>query len=422
MKLNKSNKLISAVLVGFLCVQTLPMNVFANTTLNKMKEEYNITDVEKSFKGEINETSKHIEKLSVDINNKKNELSLKEKELSQVENEIKLKKDDLKKNMEYLMKETEKLNITLQSYQSENMSSSFIMTYLDMFLGEESLVDGFTKAQIYKTLTESTEKYILELQERYEDLKKESLDLKNKTLDLSKQKGKLIYDKQDLEGKEKELKLKLSELEEKERVRVELMLAKEEESRQASLTEALLKAKFDRMKLDGSSIEYDTSKGTLLGYPMYLKVDTENPKYFITPTQGRFTSGYGWRDIGAGPEFHYGIDIANGNGTPIYSAAKGVVIHVGEMSSYGQLVKVKHFINGTTYTTVYAHLSAYAVQLGDEVEQGELIALMGTTGRSTGPHLHFEVQLGTGHNSQNPLNPVDWINKPIEKPKPENET
>src|SRR5690606_18217165 len=129
---------------------------------------------------------------------------------------------------------------------------------------------------------------------------------------------------------------------------------------------------------------------------------------FMKPTTGLLTSPYGWRNLGAGPEFHYGIDIANKTGTPIVAAADGVVSHVGAMGSYGNVVMVTHSINGKIYTTLYAHLSGYTSSVGQQVSRGQQIAKMGSTGRSTGPHLHFEIHTGTWRGQkvgvQNPLN------------------
>ena len=116
---------------------------------------------------------------------------------------------------------------------------------------------------------------------------------------------------------------------------------------------------------------------------------------WIKPTNGRLTSPYGWRNLGAGPEFHYGVDLANKTGTPIWAAADGVVSYAAPLSSYGNVVILTHSINGQIYTTVYAHLSAFNVSTGSVVTQGDQIAAMGSTGRSTGPHLHFELHNGT---------------------------
>jgi len=86
---------------------------------------------------------------------------------------------------------------------------------------------------------------------------------------------------------------------------------------------------------------------------------------------------------------HHGIDYANKRGTPIYATYNGVVTYVGRRGGYGKFIKIKH-PNG--YESVYGHLSRYKVRRGQRVKRGQLIALMGSTGLSTGPHLHFGIK------------------------------
>ena len=106
---------------------------------------------------------------------------------------------------------------------------------------------------------------------------------------------------------------------------------------------------------------------------------------FIWPAKGTLTSGYGWR----WGRMHRGIDVANSVGTPIIAAADGKVVFSGWSSGgYGYLVELAHTDGSKTR---YAHNSTLLVKKGQSVRQGTAIARMGSTGRSTGPHLHFEV-------------------------------
>ncbi len=112
---------------------------------------------------------------------------------------------------------------------------------------------------------------------------------------------------------------------------------------------------------------------------------------FIWPLIGELTAGFGWRihPISGEKRLHKGIDIAAPIGTPIFAAADGVVKEAGwDDSGYGNKVVIKHF-DGTE--TLYAHTNRLFVSVGQTVKQGQPIAEVGSTGRSTGPHLHFEV-------------------------------
>ena len=120
---------------------------------------------------------------------------------------------------------------------------------------------------------------------------------------------------------------------------------------------------------------------------------------FRWPTSGTITSRYGYRNIFGGSSFHSGIDIANSYGTDIVAADGGEVIYAGWMSGYGYLVQIDHQ-NG--YVTYYGHNSKLLVSVGDKVYKGQHIAEMGSTGRSTGNHCHFEVR--KNGERQNPMN------------------
>ncbi len=107
---------------------------------------------------------------------------------------------------------------------------------------------------------------------------------------------------------------------------------------------------------------------------------------FIWPVNGTVVSGFGWR----WGRMHEGIDISASTGTPIWAAAAGTVIHAGWLGGYGNLVVVDH---GNGLATAYAHASAILVGVGQQVSQGETLSLVGSTGNSSGPHLHFEVRV-----------------------------
>ena len=116
------------------------------------------------------------------------------------------------------------------------------------------------------------------------------------------------------------------------------------------------------------------------------------------PTWGKITSLFEERRSGYR---HKGLDIANKAGTNIQATASGVVIYAGWHGGYGRKIMIYH---GFGYTTVYAHLSSMYVNVGDEVAKGDIIGAMGSSGNSTGTHLHYEVLVnGT------PQNPMDFL-------------
>lgn len=123
----------------------------------------------------------------------------------------------------------------------------------------------------------------------------------------------------------------------------------------------------------------------------------------IKPVQGRITSKFGYRKspFGSRREFHNGLDIAANTGTPIKATADGVVKFAGYIKGYGKIVTIQH---GYGYETSYAHSSKLLVEVGQKVKKGQEVALVGNTGRSTGPHVHYMVR----YNGQL-KNPIDFI-------------
>ncbi|MDO5114799.1 MAG: LysM peptidoglycan-binding domain-containing M23 family metallopeptidase [Synergistaceae bacterium] len=124
---------------------------------------------------------------------------------------------------------------------------------------------------------------------------------------------------------------------------------------------------------------------------------------FRWPAIGRITSGFGWRrsPFGRRRVFHSGLDIAAPRGTTIRAASAGVVVHSGWMGGYGRTIVLSH---SKGVTTLYGHCSKLLVKSGTKVSRGQTIALVGSTGRSTGNHLHFEVRVGG-----TPVNPLKHL-------------
>ena len=116
-----------------------------------------------------------------------------------------------------------------------------------------------------------------------------------------------------------------------------------------------------------------------------------------------FTSGFGVRSdpFRRHAAMHAGVDLAGPMGTPVYATADGIVAHAGRQGGYGNMVEINH---GKGIATRYGHLSKILVDDNTRVKRGQLIALMGSTGRSTGPHLHYEVRID-GH----AVNPVPFL-------------
>ena len=155
-----------------------------------------------------------------------------------------------------------------------------------------------------------------------------------------------------------------------------------------------LRAEFDRQ---------EAQLGVLENLLLDRKIDSALLPSGMPVTQGYIASGFGERSdpINGHQAIHLGIDFDAPIGTPVTAVAEGVVTFIGVKPGYGNVVEIDH---GNGYMTRYAHNSALVAQAGARVHAGETIAKVGSTGRSTGPHCHFEVWL-----NGRPVNPIAYV-------------
>ncbi len=162
-------------------------------------------------------------------------------------------------------------------------------------------------------------------------------------------------------------------------------------------------------RVNGLRSPFDVEPGMLLFLPDVAPTEAlarlqkvrEAENRYVWPLHGRLTSYYGPRNLGLGTSsFHRGIDIAAPSGTPVGAARAGTVTYAGWSSQgYGNLVRIRHADGSEGW---YGHFSSISVSVGQYVNQGERIGRVGSTGISTGPHLHFEVHENNG-NARDPL-------------------
>lgn len=160
--------------------------------------------------------------------------------------------------------------------------------------------------------------------------------------------------------------------------------------------------------INGEETEREVVASVTLSQPVteqQLRGTKERPTWYPTgsfswPCTGILTSRFGYRSL-LGSTYHSGIDIGNSYGTSIYASDGGTVTYSGWMSGYGYLIIIDH---GNGYQTYYGHNSSLVVSLGQKVHKGQLIARMGSTGRSTGNHCHFGIKLNGTF-----LNPLNYL-------------
>ena len=160
---------------------------------------------------------------------------------------------------------------------------------------------------------------------------------------------------------------------------------------------------WERMQELGDRIVTEEIRQQEIAHAVSIQLEDLGSIPVIMPTQGRFSSGFGWRvDPFTGKKrFHKGIDLTAATGTPIRATANGTVVQTNRSTSYGLVATIKH---NDKLETLYAHMSGFAVKEGQRVLRGQVVGYVGNTGRSKAPHLHYEV-----HVEGKPVNPLNYI-------------
>lgn len=197
-------------------------------------------------------------------------------------------------------------------------------------------------------------------------------------------------------------------------------IAEEEERAEQARLEAERAAQLERERIERERLqreeqerlqqEYEDAleRGEVVDPPQApdptIEVSSVGLRWPLDANYNTISSGYGWRDLYGVADFHMGIDLPAPRSTNIYASASGKVLKAEFHSSYGNYVLIDH---GTGYSTLYAHCTALFVSVGQYVNQGDVIASVGSTGNAYGSHLHFEVRVNGEHR-----NPVNYVIQP----------
>lgn len=429
----RSFKIIAAILALVLFVQIPAASAASLSELKKErsqleaeKKSINKSLEQKTYEIQSNQNRQQkiisqLEQLGVEINETNHKIAIVELDIEIANQEISI----LEKDIAELKEKIEQRNELLRE-RARAIQSTGTVSYLDVLLGANSFVDFIDRFSAVSTLMDADRQIMREQKEDQEKLEVQKLELVKKKENLEANKAELKNLMASLNQQKKEKKQLVAELEKEEAKlqaektelkaeyddKVELSKELEEKflkeqrrlaevARQKAL-EAAAAAAAAKKKKQSSSSSSVASSGNL---PIV------SAGHWTRPAAGRFTSGFGRRDIGPiGSKNHLGIDIANSIGTPVVSAADGVVSYAGSMNGYGNVVMVTHSIEGQLFTTTYAHLSGFNTSVGASVSKGQQIARLGNTGNSTGPHLHFEIHVGEWNGSRsNAVNPLNYI-------------
>lgn len=371
-------------LFSFLLVLTIFLNVgFAYAEdVDKLKEK------EKEVKSELKETKdklqdkesemssvkKEIEKLDAEINETAKKIKEVEDRIAKVQGDIKNTEKELEEAQNNIDEKNDTLNARLRvMYKDGNVS------YLEVLFGAESFTDFLSRLDLVQRIANQDVELLRYMQQQRDIIeeKKEELENQKKILDHQQQEIKIQKEKLQLANRSKQ-----KEMDKLSKEHSELEKLEDELNKEAN------KITNDIQKLQSPTKEY---VGGAYKWPVPGKYNISSPfGYRIHPI-------YGTRKM------HTGIDISYGGqyGTTVVAANSGTVIFSGWKSGYGNTVMIDH---GGQMVTLYAHNQSLLVSAGQNVNVGQAIALGGSTGNSTGPHLHFEVR-----KNGNYVNPLSYL-------------
>ncbi|MGN9160881.1 murein hydrolase activator EnvC family protein [Clostridium sulfidigenes] len=383
--MNKKLRFIAAVVVSCSLMSSTVLADDLSDAKSKSKEietqiesnKAKVSELEENrdnILSEISELDNNMDKLYSEVNNLEAQISQSTNKIEELEE----RSSELKKELEANKKVMDK---RLRVLYKNNGTS-----YIEILLSAEGFSDFFEKIDIINTLISFDNEEINKFKANQEELDKniEASSEEKKTLE----NAKAIVDAnlEELNGK-KDKKTKLMAKAENELGTAEKLLAQNEaESEEILASITAMEKAASRPSRGGSSSQSNTKPSN--SGSSSSQVST-NGMYSITGTRYAITSPFGYRTspVGRGQEFHKGIDIGAPYGAPVYSLKSGTVTYAGWMEGYGNVVVVSH----GDISTLYAHNSSLSVSVGQTVAGGQQLSNVGSTGWSTGPHIHFEV-------------------------------
>ncbi|MDX9872696.1 MAG: peptidoglycan DD-metalloendopeptidase family protein [Clostridia bacterium] len=370
----KIRKIVAMVLIFVLAGATLTFAVTESDLIKQQKQlEQEMQQKEQELKNKQNEESKALKELRTinsSLTTTEKKLKTTESKLSQTLQELNVLEAELETEEENLS-----ANVGLLSARVNTMYAQGDVHFLEVLLASTSITDFLTRWDLMSRLAKMDMELIGQVKEEI----KVTTEKKNEVL------------------VKKETLLKLQDDQSKQREELSVASSRQNELYKDIASEKkAVEAALDDLEKESQKIAEELAR---------LNPNTQHMgtgKYtWPTPGNTRITSPYGMRrhPITKTNSMHTGVDIAAPYGSTIVSVDNGQVAQVAWYGAYGRVVMVDH---GRGIVSMYAHTSAALVNVGDVVKKGQTIAKIGTTGWSTGPHLHFEVRLNGQH--QNPMN------------------
>ena len=375
----KGKKIISALLIGTLCLGMSTQVRAAEIDDTKQKAE-ELQKQKEAAESEQKSLETQLMAIVSEMEDTKNQISQKEEELGQKEEE--LFEAQAQENDQY---ESMKKRI---KYMYENGNTKFV----DILCQSKDISEFLNNAEYISTILSYDREQLVAYQQIRKKVQEQQAALEEEYAKLEDLQNDLIAKQTNVESlkasKESEISSISGELEQTNQKLAELQAAAEEAARKQKEKEAAAAAA-KKNNNSGSAGGAVVSGNGMFTHPC--------------PGYSRISSTFGYRKapLAGASTNHKGVDFAASTGTPIYAAAAGTVTSAGYSGKAGNLIIINH---GNGLLTYYMHCNTIFVSAGQKVSKGQNIGQVGTTGNSTGPHLHFQVM-----NNGTPVNPMNYL-------------
>lgn len=377
---------------------------------NKQKTEQKISEnltKQGTVEEQLDALQSKLDATEKKISQKTEEVRKTNEQISKLQQDI----EDMTKKIAELQESIQKREEVLKNRLSAIQQNGGQVKYLEVLMGSQDIGDFISRSTSVTTIMDQDKTIMEELNADKKELEKTKKSVEKKKAAVEKKKASLESKKKELEtlkatlDSQKADKDKLMKRLEKEHKHLEsykVSLEDEQEilkAQEKAVQEAIALANSKKSQAEEQAKAKQAAQAKSAAAASSPSVSSTPSSggsgLFSWPAQGTISSGYGHR----WGTLHAGLDIANSTGTPVKAAAPGVVISTntpndGKMNGYGNVVLIAHSIDGTTYTTLYGHMNSMSVTAGQHVNTGDQIGTIGSTGQSTGPHLHFEVHRG----------------------------
>lgn len=311
---------------------------------------------------------------------------------------------DKQSELEDALQEQEELN---QRYKDRlrAMEETGRVSYWSILFKASSFADLLSRIDSIREIAEADQRMLAQMQEMADQIAQDRQELEADLADQEAAKTLLAEKEATLQTQREEADVLLQEL----KVQTDNLTAEYEanEAAEAEARQAVMdmQAQYEAALSAEEAARLATqNKNNVAGSSSTVTNVTPSTSGFVNPLSSyTVTCAYGWRihPIWGDRRFHSGVDLAANQGTPIYAIAAGTVTTATYGEANGYYVSISH---GNGYGSLYAHMTNYVVSVGDYVSQGQVIGYVGSTGWSTGPHLHFEI-----HVNGSTVNPMDYI-------------